>query len=263
MPVANLEIPIVWLLNYALVLFRVAGVVGMARIPGFSAALPAPKIVLSLILAAVLAPGTPIGLTPEMLQTSAVVPLLSMLVLKELVIGLAIGTALALLGEAFGMAAQILGFQAGYSYVNTVDPTSQVDASILNVALILLGNLLFFAFDLHLFVVRALASTFKTWPPGAFAVRPGSAEAYVLMGGEMLDIALRLAFPAVAVLLLVDLTIGMLNQINPRLQLLSLAFPAKIIAVLIVLYPVLLSAPRLYSDLAAEARELITAVLGA
>ena len=48
----------------------------------------------------------------------------------------------------------------------------------------------------------------------------------------MFQTAVRLALPVIAVLLLIDLTLGLLNQINSRLQLLTLAFPVKIVAAL-------------------------------
>ena len=62
----------------------------------------------------------------------------------------------------------------------------------------------------------------------------------------------------VAVLLLIDLILGLLNQINSRLQLLTLAFPAKIVAAMALLYPVTLVAPRLFHDLAVEVRQAIS-----
>ena len=61
---------------------------------------------------------------------------------------------------------------------------------------------------------------------------------------------MRLAAPVIGMLLLVDLTLGLLNQVNSRLQLLTLAFPAKIIAAVALMYPLVRLAPRLFHDLA-------------
>ena len=77
----------------------------------------------------------------------------------------------------------------------------------------------------------------------------------------MFQTAVRLALPVIAVLLLIDLTLGLLNQINSRLQLLTLAFPAKIVAALALLYPVTVVAPRLFHDLAVEVQRVISLII--
>ncbi len=183
------------------------------------------------------------------------------LILSEAIFGLAVGVAVALLLEVFGLAAQILGFQAGYSYVNMVDPTTQVDASILNVLFALLGSLLFFSFDLHLYLVRAFAASLESWPLGHFQTRPADALMMVRLGGSVFETAVRSALPVMAVLLLIDLTLGLLNQVNSRLQLLTLAFPAKIVGAVAILYPVTLLAPRLFYSLAERTRAVIEALV--
>ena len=144
------------MINAVLVLARVSGIVALVPIPGLRQFPAQAKIILALGLTVLFMPFAWGRADAAFLHTSGAVWTLAGWVAAEAVFGLAVGVGVALLLEAFGLAAQVLGFQAGYSYVNMVDPTTQVDASILNVLLTLLGSLLFFAFDLHLFVVGAL-----------------------------------------------------------------------------------------------------------
>jgi flagellar biosynthetic protein FliR len=260
-PAAHLEIPIAWLLNYVLLLARVSGFVVLVPIPGLRQAPATARIVLAATLAFVLAPLASGPADPGLLNSPAIAWRLAGLVVSEGVLGLAVGLAVSILIDAFGTAAQMLGFQAGYSYVNLVDPNTQVDASILNVMLVLLSSLLFFAFDLHLHVIRALTLSLREWPLGHFVTKPGDALLMVELGASALETAVRVALPIVAVLLLVDLTLGLLNQVNSRMQLLTLSFPAKIIAAIALLYPALLLMPRSFHDLASETFEVITAVV--
>jgi flagellar biosynthetic protein FliR len=51
----------------------------------------------------------------------------------------------------------------------------------------------------------------------------------------MLSLGVRLALPVVALLLLVDIALALMGRINAQLQLLSLAFPAKMLAALLLL----------------------------
>ena len=257
----TLEFSTAWLLNYVLLLSRTSGMLVFVPIPGANRLPSHPKILLAVVLAFLLAPLAYGMQDAAVLSSPAVVWQLAGMVLSEAAFGLAVGAAVGLLLEAFGLAAQILGFQAGYSYINTVDPTTQVDASILNVIFALHASLLFFAFNLHLHVVRALADSLESWPLGHFPTRPADAMMLIELGATVIETGVRLAFPVIAVLLLIDLTLGLLNQINSRLQLLTLAFPAKIIAATALIYPLLLLGPRLFYDLAAEAQEVIIALV--
>jgi len=254
----TLEIPTTLLLNYTLLLARSAGFVVFLPIPGMRS-FPVPARIALAVLLTVLAGPLASGVSDAgpILGNDAAAWVLGKMILAEAALGVAVGAAVALLLEAFGLAAQILGFQAGYSYVNMVDPTTQVDASILNVMIALLSSLLFFTLDLHLQLLRAWFAGLENWPLGSFFTRPIDALRMVQLGGLVFETAVRLSFPVVAVLLLIDLTLGLLNQINGRLQLLTLAFPAKIVGGVALLYPLLLLAPRLFHDLAESTYEVV------
>ena len=49
----------------------------------------------------------------------------------EAAVGIAIGVSVAIALEAFALAAQILGLQAGYAYASTIDPNTEADSGIL------------------------------------------------------------------------------------------------------------------------------------
>jgi len=257
----QLDIPTAWLANYGLLLLRTSALVLFVPLPGARQTLQATKVALALMLGFVLAPSATVDPGVGAITSPATAWLLAEAVLAEVALGASLGVAYRLVIESFSLAAQILGFQAGYSYVNMVDPTSQVDASILNVVFGLLASLLFFAFDLHLFVIRALAESLGHWPLGTFAHHPADAQAMVRLGGHMIVTATRLALPVMAVLLLIDLTLGLLNQVHNRMQLLTLAFPAKIVAAVAVIPAVLLLSPRLFHSLSERAGEFVIALI--
>ena len=254
----TLQISATLLLNYTLLLARSAGFVVFLPIPGMRS-FPVPARIALAVLLTVLAGPLASGVSHAgvILDNDAAVWVLGKMILAEAALGVALGAAVALLLEAFGLAAQILGFQAGYSYVNMIDPTTQVHASILNVMIALLSSLMFFTFDLHLHLLRAWFVGLENWPLGSFFTRPADALRMIQLGGLVFETAVRLSFPVVAVLLLIDLTLGLLNQINGRLQLLTLAFPAKILGGVALLYPLLLLAPRLFHDLSERMYEVV------
>lgn len=247
----NLEIPVSLVLQYTLVFARVAGFLYFVPIPGLRQAASPPKAFLSILLTLALGPtATAYADSAAVLSGAASTWKLATLLLIESGFGLAGGACVSLLLEALPLAAQILGFQAGYSYVNTVDPSSQVDASILNVTYGLFSSLLFFAFNLHLHLIEALADSFEAWPLGVFPFESADIGIFIQLGGAVFVTATRAALPVMSVLLLIDLTLGLLNQVNGRLQLLTLAFPAKIVAGTALSVPLFLVLPELFAGLA-------------
>jgi flagellar biosynthetic protein FliR len=245
-----------WFTAFLLVLARVGGLIALAPLPGTRLAPASTKVSLALLLALLLLP-----LAQVRPAAGAGIGTVAAWMAQEAAFGLAVGVALQFLSEMMGLAAQLLGFQAGYSYINTVDPTTQVDATILNVILTLLGGLLLFALDLHLHLIRALAVSLERIPAGEFRASPQAALQLARVGSAVFETAVRLAFPIVALLLVLDVALALLSYVNARMQLLTLSFPIKMAATMLVLFVVLLAAPRLFHQLAARALGAVEGLL--
>src|SRR5436305_1825119 len=69
-------------------------------------------------------------------------------------------------------------------------------------------------------------------------------------------VALWLALPVVALLLMVDLSLAMLGRIHSQLQLLSLSFPLQMLAGLAILTVLLSQLPSLYEQMARPVVEM-------
>lgn len=216
--------------SFAMTLARVGGMAALVPIPGWKAGLEGTRVVLALALTMALFPLWP----ANPFQPAHPVQLAGGL-MAEITFGAAISLALALLLEGFLMAAQVLGLQAGFSYASTVDPASQADSTVVQILAQLTASLLFFAFELDLRVVQAMGLSLEKHPPGAWFGGWGHWEALLSLGSGAWVTALRLSLPVVALLLLIDLTLAVASRVNAQLQLLSLAFPAKMLAAMAML----------------------------
>jgi flagellar biosynthetic protein FliR len=259
--VFELDLPAAFLVNCALLLSRMAAFVVFVPLPGVRASLATTKIVLAASLTFVAAPYALSAIGPEDIAGDGVPWLLLAAALSEAALGAALGVALRLTLEAFGVAAQALGFQAGYSYVNMVDPTSQADTSILNVIFALTADLLFLVTDMHLFALRTLIDGLRVHPLGSFVTRPADAQMMIELGGYMLEASVRLALPVMAVLLLIDLTLGLLNQVHSRMQLITFSFTLKLLAATGVIALLLPRAPKVFEVMAEHGAETIVRLL--
>jgi len=236
---AELTLGLPTLYGFLLVLARVSGVFAFVPLPGFQSGPPMARIVLSVVITLALFPRWP---QADAAQAGA--GRLLMWVLAELAVGVAIGLGVAFLLEAFLMGAQILSLNAGYSFASTVDPTTQAESGVLVVFAQMAGGLVFCALGLDREVIRTLAFSLEAHPAGGL-LAPHAAEALIGLGADMLALAVRLAIPAVALLVLADVALGLLGRLNAQLQLLTMAFPLKMMGSLVLLTWIAALLPRL------------------
>ena len=245
------------LFAFLLVLARVAGVFARVPLPGMRAA-PEPA-------RAALAVGVTLALFarwPSIDATGFGPGRLAAWALGEAATGLAIGVAVAVVLEVFPLAAQILGLQAGYAYASTIDPNTQADSGILLVLAQLAAGLMFFAAGGDREVVRWLAASLDQAPPGTFAYSAASAPALIGLAARMFAVGLRLALPVVALLVMVDLSLALLGRLSAQLQLLSLAFPVKMLVGLAMLAASAVVWPRLLREMSAAAWQVLRRLPG-
>ncbi len=245
------------LYGFLLVLARVSGAFAFVPLPGQRNSIEPARAILALGITLALFPKWP-AVPAAGASPGAVV----LWLIAEAGVGLTIGVAAAFLLESFLVAAQAIGLQAGYAYASTVDPTTQADSGILLVLAQLVSGMLFFSLGLDREILRALAGSLDAWPPGAFWLSRPAAEVIARLGAGMLATGLRMAMPVLALLILVDLALALLGRLNAQLQLLSLAFPAKMLAATGLLAWSSVLFPKVYQGLAGAVMAGINGALG-
>lgn len=145
-----------------------------------------------------------------------------MLVASEMLVGIAIGLATNAVFEAAQIAGQILSVQMGYALVNILDPTTQVESTV--VAMLHQGMvmLIFLSLGVHRWVLRAIANSFDYLPPGTATINPLLAKALLHEGTIVLQLGVQIAAPVLAATLLVDLILGLLGKASPQMPLMLL-----------------------------------------
>jgi len=214
---------------FLLVLARVSGALVFVPLPGFNAGPQPARVALAVGFTLALAarwPAIDPAVTPGILMGW---------VAAEAALGIAIGVSVAIVLEALALAAQVLGMQAGYAYASTIDPNTEADSGILLVFAQLMASLLFFALGLDRRVLKLFAQSLEKLPVATYVLSQASAEVIIRLASSLFSVGLRLAMPVVALLVMVDVALALLGRLNSQLQLLSLAFPAKMLTALAVL----------------------------
>jgi flagellar biosynthetic protein FliR len=243
----NLSLPLTTIYGFLLVLARVGGLLAFLPIPGLRNA--------PMIFRAVFAFVTTIALSPVWPPVPNVSPTIGQLTVwavAEMGFGMVAGLAVAFLNEGFQLGAQVLGMPAGFGYAQTIDPNSQADSSVLQVLTMLTTGLLFFTLDLDGVLIRILGASFQKYPAGSWTPSATSLDGVIHLGAGMFSLGLRVALPVVALLLLIDVALALLGRMQQQLQLLSLAFPIKMIAALGVLIAIAPMIPKLFSGAASQ-----------
>jgi flagellar biosynthetic protein FliR len=254
---AELTLPTGLLYGFLLVLVRVAGALVFVPLPGLRGLLEPARAMLALGFTMALAARWPVIAGPAPGPS-----LLLAWIASEAALGLALGACVAVVLEVLAMAAQIMGLQAGYAYASTIDPNTEADSGVLLVFAQLMAGMLFFALGLDREVLRVFGESLDKIPPGAFSPGRPAAEAILELAGKLFVFGLRLALPVVGLLIMVDLALALLGRLNTQLQLLSLAFPVKMLIALLVLGWVTPLAPRLMTEFAAVAWRTMHRVVG-
>ncbi|HXJ39823.1 MAG TPA: flagellar biosynthetic protein FliR [Bryobacteraceae bacterium] len=254
---ADPSIAVATLCAFLVVLARVSGAFIFVPMPGFGGGPEPVRVLLSLSLTVAMFPLWPVLKTVP--ETGQLVGWL----LAEAAMGLMIGLVVGFLAETFALFGQMVSLHSGHSFASTIDPNTQADAGLIVVVAQSVAGLLFFTFGLHREVLRIFARSLETHPPGSFVISAGMAEGLIRLGATIFSTGLRLAFPVIGLLVMVDLALALLGRINAQLQLNSLAFPAKTLATLALLAILLEVAAHVYRDYAARLLEAIPALMGA
>jgi len=254
---ASLTLQTGTLYSFLLVLARVSGALAFVPFPGFTAAVGPVRAAFCLGLTIALFPFWP--LVPD--ASPGPFTLLAW-VAGELAVGIAIGAAVAIMLEAFLLAGQVLGLQAGYAYAQTVDPNTQADSGILLVVAQLMAGLCFFALGFDREILRLFARSLLKIPPGRYVFGPPAAEIMIRLSCELFAVGVRLALPVVALLVMVDVALALLGRLNAQLQLLSLAFPMKMLIALAVLIWIAALFPRILGEFGGQGLAAAGRMLG-
>jgi flagellar biosynthetic protein FliR len=213
---------------WLLFLMRALGFVFLAPMFSVRSAPPLFRLALGFLLA-VLAyvAWAPTGAAPAWAAPHSFAEFLP-LALSELVLGLGLGFFTGLAFVTIQWAGSLIGYQMGFAIVNVLDPHSQTQSSIVGEFLFAVSMLVFLDLNLHHDVLRLWHQSYALAPPGSFSL---GAATPALFGGIMDQLgylALQLALPLMAFLLLTDLALGILARIMPQMNVFAVGLSLKI-----------------------------------
>ena len=183
------------------------------------------RVAITAALAVLVTSWLPITVPPALLSLGGM-----LILLNEVLIGLALGFVLQLSFAAPVLAAEQIGGAMGMSIAASVDPVSGAHSPVLGQYFTVLLTVTFLGLGAHLTWLRLVVDSYTALPPGGAWF--GAAQIQTLLGfaSQMFIAAVAIALPVTLVLLLVQLVAGVLSRSAPSLNLFSLGLPAGVLA---------------------------------
>lgn len=245
-----------WISSVALPFFRIGAFLMASPIFGTQLVAARIRIILSLLLTAIIAPGLPDMPTIDGLSVETYV-----LVAQQIIIGVAMGIAMQVFLQLFVVAGQLIAMHMGLGFASMVDPSNGVSVTVLSQFHLMLITLLFLAMNGHLAMIEIMAESFVALPVGTGFLSNNSIFDLASAGGWMFASALLMALPAIAALLIINMALGVVTRAAPQLNIFALGFPAMLLIGLIIILITMSGYLPLFDRFSQEALAMMAAVL--
>ena len=214
---------------FLLVLLRVSAVVGIVAFFGGATVPAAIRMGLAVLLALALPPGVPpqwyaaagnLRTLPDVLYAAT----------GELLLGAAVGLICDALIAACLLAGDIISLQSGLGASTEVDPisgeTNPLPAGLLQSLVILIVILN----NGHLVLVKLLAQSLYSIPPGEAWLPAKAVLTLLSVSGWAYEAGFKLAAPVLAAAMIVNTAFGLVARLAPDFDILFLALPVRLLA---------------------------------
>ena len=218
--------------------FRIAAMLMAASIFSSNFVNVRARLLIALAISFVIVPTIPYAMP-------AVEPLSAdglLIVIHQVLIGIAMGLMLRLLFNGFIIAGQIIAMQMGLGFASMIDPQNGVSVPVISQLYLIFVTLLFLSLDGHLILIRILSESFITLPVSETGLPHTSFRDIALQGSWMYAAGVIVALPAIGSLMVVNLAFGILSRAAPQISPFSIGFPMTIVLGFVIIIITLSSA---------------------
>lgn len=158
------------------------------------------------------------------------------ILLKEFLVGYVLGYVMELFFFVITYAGTIIDFHLGLSMSMVFDPQTNAQIAMTGNLYQIFYTLIFFAVDGHLVVIRMLLTSGELVPYGEVAFTQGLSMAVLDIFRECVVLAVRFAFPIIAIEFLVEIAVGIMMKAAPQVNVFVINIQLKIAVGALVLF---------------------------
>lgn len=218
-----------WIAAFFWPFFRILALIAAAPFFGARGIPTTAKVAFAFVLTILISP---------LLQPMPAVPPASaagmLILVHQLMIGVAMGLAIRVVFAAVEMAGHIIGLQMGLGFATFFDPQNSAQIPVMGQFMGLVAMLLFLAINGHLLVITALVESFQVLPVG-MQIRADGWYTLASWGSEIFRGGVLIALPVLAVLMMTNIALAVLTRAAPQLNIFAVGFPLTLAIGFIVL----------------------------
>ncbi|GIW73680.1 MAG: hypothetical protein KatS3mg103_0202 [Phycisphaerales bacterium] len=220
------------LLPFWLVAARLGGLFLFAPVLASQLVLRQVRVLLLVMLTAALYPAVAAGgVQAPPLEIGS----LALVLLGEVLIGLAIGLLATLPLVAIQIAGSVVSYKLGLALAQVYNPEFDAQSEVVGQLLYLMGLALFVQVGGLEHMVVAVMGTFDAIPPGMAWLDDGPVDLLAAMLDSAMVVGLRIAMPVLVLATLASLAMGVLMRTIPQINIMTVGFAIQILLGLAVL----------------------------
>ena len=148
---------------------------------------------------------------------------------SEITTGLTLAFIVNLVFFSIKFAGQLMDFQIGLSMISMFDPTTSTNNTLVENILYWFSLVIYLIIDGHHMLIRALVESFNVIKLGSFILSKDSILIIIKAFMEFFSLGLRIAIPIILIMLLTDVTMGLVSRTVPSLNVMILGLPIKLL----------------------------------
>ncbi len=212
-----------WIAGLLWPLTRILGLVASAPVFGHTSVPVSAKVVLGVLLALVIAPTVPALPALDPMSYAGL-----LILVQELLIGLAMGFSMRLVFAAFEYAGELASSTMGLGFASFFDPSTHGRSAAISQFMSMVATMAFLAVNAHLVLLAALSESFASLPISATPLSLAAPLELVRLGSRIFSAGLQLALPIIAAILIVNVALGILTRAAPQLNIFGIGFPVTL-----------------------------------
>lgn len=176
---------------------------------------------------------------PAVHQDLPVIPLEFLPILlrmaAEVIIGIMIGFTARFVFAGIQFAGDIIGFQMGFSIASMYDPSTSQQVSVISEFQFMMAMIIFLFVDAHHIFLAAMVDSFRILHLEDLRFSGELLQRLVTLSADVFVIAIKISAPIVAVLLFVNVGLGVIARTVPQINIFIVGIPLQIAVGLIFL----------------------------
>lgn len=188
----------------------------------------------------------------------------TILLLKELIVGITIGFMSNVTLSIINAAGQFIDREIGFSMVSDFDPGMNTEITITAEFYNMLVMLIMLCSNMHYFILSALSDSFQLIPLGNVTIDTGTLyDTMVKYIADYFIISVRIALPVMIATMLLNVVLGVLAKTAPQMNMFVIGMQLKIFVGFAVLFVTIGFLPNITEYIYKEMQTVVTDVIKA